>query len=94
LHDALKPGGSFWIFDIVESPMKEIQAIHWRRFGEYLSAIGGESYREDLYQRILEEDTPRSVPYQLDLLRAVGFTGIELLHKNACFAAFGGIKAL
>lgn len=92
LHDTLKPRGSFWIFDIVESPLPEIQAIHWRRYGDYLTAAGGESFRQELYERIIAEDTPRSVPYQLDLLRAVGFSAVELLHKNSCYAAFGAIK--
>lgn len=92
LHDSLKPGGSFWIFDIVESPLPKLQAIHWRRYGDYLTAAGGEAFREELYERILAEDTPRSVPYQLELLRAVGFREVELLHKNACYAAFGAVK--
>lgn len=92
LHDALKTRGSFWIFDIVESEMPEIQAIHWRRYGEYLVSVGGDAYRESLFQRILEEDTPRSVPYQLQLLRSVGFNDVELLHKNSCYAAFGAVK--
>ena len=92
VHDALKPRGSFWIFDIVESPLPEVQTIHWRRYGEYLTAAGGESFRKELYERIIEEDTPRSVPYQLDLLRAVGFSEVELLHKNSCYAALGAVK--
>lgn len=92
LHDALKPRGSFWIVDIVESSIPEVQAIHWRRYGEYLTAIGGEAYRDELFERIIEEDTPRSVPFQLDLLRAVGFNEVELLHKNSCYAAFGAVK--
>jgi tRNA (cmo5U34)-methyltransferase len=32
------------------------------------------------------------VTYQLDLLRRVGFSEVDLLHKNSCFAAFGGKK--
>ena len=28
-----------------------------------------------------------------DLLREVGFAQVEVLHKNGCFAAFGGVKA-
>jgi tRNA (cmo5U34)-methyltransferase len=92
LHDALTPRGSFWIFDIVESPLPEIQAIHWRRYGEYLTAAGGDAFREELYERINAEDTPRSVPYQLDLLRAVGFREVEILHMNSCYAAFGAVK--
>ena len=92
LYDALRPRGSFWIFDIVESPLPELQAIHWRRYGEYLMAAGGDAFREELYERIIAEDTPRSVPFQLDLLRAVGFREVELLHKNSCYAAFGAVK--
>ncbi|MEM7336054.1 MAG: class I SAM-dependent methyltransferase, partial [Chloroflexota bacterium] len=30
--------------------------------------------------------------YQLDLLKQVGFSQVELLHKNSAFAAFGAIK--
>jgi tRNA (cmo5U34)-methyltransferase len=92
LHDALKPNGSLWIFDIVESELSELQSIHWRRFGEYLAAVGGDGYRDEMFARIIEEDTPRSVPFQLNLLRAVGFRHVELLHKNSCFAAFGALK--
>ncbi|HVC96101.1 MAG TPA: class I SAM-dependent methyltransferase [Pirellulales bacterium] len=92
LHDAIAPRGSFWIFDIVESPLPETQAVHWRRYGEYLTAAGGEAFREELYERIIAEDTPRSVPFQLGLLRAVGFSEVELLHKNSCYAAFGAVK--
>lgn len=90
---ALKPRGSIWIFDLVESPIPEIQAIHWRRYGEYLTSVGGESYREELFTRILREDTPRSVAFQLDLLREVGFREVEILHKHSCYAAFGAVKA-
>jgi tRNA (cmo5U34)-methyltransferase len=32
------------------------------------------------------------VTYQLDLLRKVGFSEVEMLHKNSCFVAFGAIK--
>ena len=92
LYDALLPNGSFWVFDIIESSIPQIQAIHWRRYGEYLASIGGETYRDDTFKRIIEEDTPKSVPFQLQLLKEVGFTDIELLHKNSCYAAFGAIK--
>ncbi len=92
LFNALKPGGSFWIFDIVESPLAEVQAIHWRRYGEYLTALQDEAFRDEMFARILEEDTPKSVAYQLDLLREVGFSEVEVLHKNSCYASFGAVK--
>ena len=31
--------------------------------------------------------------FQLDLLREVGFSQVDVPHKNACFAAFGAVKA-
>lgn len=91
-HAALKPNGSIWIFDLIESPIPEIQAIHWGRYGEYLTSVGGESYRDELFARIIREDTPRSVVFQLDLLREVGFREVEILHKHSCYAAFGAVK--
>lgn len=91
-YAALKLGGSIWIFDIIESPIPEIQAIHWRRYGEYLTSVGGESYRDELFARIIREDTPRSIVFQLDLLREVGFREVEILHKHSCYAAFGAVK--
>ena len=92
LHDSLQPNGSIWIFDIVESPIPAVQSIHWRRYGEYLTTVGGDAYRDEMFERIIKEDTPRSVPFQLDLLRAVGFSEVEILHKNSCYAAFGAVK--
>ena len=92
LHAALNPRGSFWIFDIVESPIPEVQAIHWRRYGDYLTQLQDEKFRDEMLARITREDTPRSVAFQLDLLREVGFSEVEILHKNSCYAALGAVK--
>jgi tRNA (cmo5U34)-methyltransferase len=64
-----------------------------RRYGEYLESIGGVGYREAVLAYIEKEDSPRSLTYQMDLLREVGFRTVEVLHKNSCFGAFGAIKA-
>jgi len=61
-------------------------------YGEYLRSRGGDGYRDKVLSWIEREDTPRSLPYQMELLKKTGFTGVEVLHKNLCFAAFGGIK--
>ena len=65
----------------------------WERYGEYLISLGGTSYKEKVFDYIDKEDSPRSVTYQMDLMRKMGYSHIELLHKNSCFAAFGAIKA-
>ena len=88
----MRPGGSVWVFDLVESSLPEIQSLMWRRYGEYLAALKDETYRDAVFAYIAKEDTPRSVVFQLDLLRTVGFNEVEILHKNSCFAAFGAVK--
>jgi len=45
-----------------------------------------------VFAYIEKEDTPRSLIYQLELLRSTGFRAVEVLHKNSCFAAFGAVK--
>ena len=62
------------------------------RYGDYLEQLGGKEYRDKVFAYIDREDSPRPVTYQLELLREVGFKRVELLHKNSCFAAFGGVK--
>ena len=91
-HRALRPGGSVWVFDLVESDIPAVQALLWRRYGEYLVALKGQAYRDHVFAYVQTEDTPRSLAYQLDLLRDVGFGPVEVLHKTACFAAFGATK--
>ncbi|WP_436715533.1 class I SAM-dependent methyltransferase [Roseiconus lacunae] len=89
----VRPGGSFWITDLVVQETVPVHELMWTRYGDYLEGIGGPGYRDQVFQYIEQEDSPRSVTYQLDLLREVGFTHVELLHKNSCFAAFGAWKA-
>ena len=89
---AIKPGGSLWIFDMLEHSTPAIQALMWERYGEYLAAFKGEQYREQVFGYIAQEDTPRPLMFQTDMLREVGFREVEILHKNSVFAAFGAIK--
>jgi hypothetical protein len=42
--------------------------------------------------RVEQENTPRSLPQQIDLLRAVGFRQAAVLHKHGVFAACGGTQ--
>jgi len=88
----LKPGGSVWITDLVVQETKPIHELMWSRYGDYLESLGGSEYRQNVFDYVDREDSPRPVTYQLDLLRRVGFDHIELLHKNSCFAAFGAWK--
>jgi tRNA (cmo5U34)-methyltransferase len=92
-HQALRSAGSLWIFDLVESSVPAVEQVMLERYGEYLTRLKNESYRDEVFGYIEKEDTPRPLVFQLDLLREVGFSEVEVLHKNLCFAAFGAVKA-
>lgn len=92
IYHALKPGGSFWISDLITHSTSAIQNMMWERYGKYLEELKDKDYRDQVFSYIDKEDTPRSLIYQLDLLRNTGFRKVEILHKNSNFAAFGGIK--
>ncbi len=91
-YGALNPGGSLWISDLIAHDDPAVQAVMWQRYGEYLTQLKGEAYRAQVFAYIEQEDTPRPLLYQLHLLKQVGFRTVEVLHQNAAFASFGGIK--
>jgi tRNA (cmo5U34)-methyltransferase len=91
-YAALRTGGSLWISDLIEHSTPSVQGLMWARYGAYLTQLKDEAYREVVFGYVEQEDTPRPLLFQLDMLRAVGFAKVELLHKNSCFAAFGAIK--
>lgn len=92
LYKLLKPGGCFMISDLITQDTDLLNEYTWQIYGEYLEGIGGAAYRKNVFDYIAKEDTPRSMNYQLDLMKKVGFKSVEILHKNMCFGAFGGIK--
>ncbi|MCX2496082.1 class I SAM-dependent methyltransferase [Pedobacter sp. PF22-3] len=92
IYQALKPGGSIWISDLIAHDSVLIDKLFQDQYGAYLETLGGETYKQKVLDYIEYEDTPRSVNYQLALLQKVGFSVTEILHKNCYFAAFGAIK--
>ena len=85
-------GGSFWIFDMVKSSIDTINELQHQRYGEYLVRLKDEAYRDHVFDYIEKEDTPAPLVFQLELLKAVGFSRTDILHFHTRFAAFGGIK--
>ncbi len=78
---------------LVDDDIPAVREIMWRSYGEYLTRLKGESYRDTVFSYIEKEDTPRSLEYQLKLLERIGFGQTVVLHKNGPFAAFGAVKA-
>lgn len=92
MFDLTAPGGSVWVSDFVSHENDIIQKMTWERYGTYLRAFAGQERQQELFRIIDHEDSPRSVAFQLELLRSVGFKKVDLLHKNSCCAAFAAIK--
>lgn len=92
LFRALKPGGSIWIVDHVEYDDRVIQEMMQEQWGVYLAGLKDAAYRDHVFAYVAQEDTPRPLLFQTDLLREVGFASVSILHVNTLFAAFGARK--
>ncbi|MFI5323812.1 MAG: class I SAM-dependent methyltransferase [Thermodesulfobacteriota bacterium] len=92
IYGLLRPGGTFFVSDLVFHENERVHEEMWKRYGAYLERIGGRGYSRKVFDYIDKEDTPRSLTYQIDLMRKLGFGYADVLHKNSCFAAFVGIK--
>lgn len=92
MHRLLRRGGSVWITDMVSHEVNAVKQLMWQRYGQYLESLDGAAYRDKVFAYIEKEDSPRPVTWQLNLLQRVGFTQVDILHKNSCFAAFGAVK--
>lgn len=92
LYRLLRPGGCLMISDLINQETDTLNTYMWEKYGDYLEKLNGREYRNKVMNYIAKEDSPRSINYQLRLMKTVGFTHVEILHKNLCFGAFAGIK--
>jgi tRNA (cmo5U34)-methyltransferase len=92
LYRILKPGGCLMISDLITQDTEELSNYIKEKYGEYLESQGGAKYRMYVQDYVAREDSPRSLNYQLDLMKKLGYSKTEILHKNICFAAYCGIK--
>jgi tRNA (cmo5U34)-methyltransferase len=92
MHRALVPGGSLWIFDLIDYELPAVREVMKQRYADYLDALTGPVYRQEIFDYVEKEDTPKPLVFQLELLRAVGFRTLEVLHVNSSFAAFGAVR--
>ncbi|MBB3187513.1 class I SAM-dependent methyltransferase [Microbacter margulisiae] len=92
IYQMVAPGGCFMISDLIAQDTTVVDDYIREQYGDYLESYGGETYRNKVMDYIAKEDSPRSLNFQLELLKKTGFRETEILHKHLCFAAYGGIK--
>ncbi len=92
IFSALRPGGSLWVWDMIQHDTPAIEAVMQDRFHHHLVSLEGETYRDKVLAYIEREDTATSLNFQVDVAKAAGFNRVEILHKTAIFAAYVAIK--
>jgi tRNA (cmo5U34)-methyltransferase len=92
LYRWLKPAGRLYVADLATFDLPDIQEVMWTRYGNYLATLGGEETQTKVFAYIDKEDSPRSLPFQLDLLKSTGFSHYDILHRNSVFACYFGVK--
>jgi tRNA (cmo5U34)-methyltransferase len=80
------------VADLCTFSIPDLQEIMWRRYADYLTSLGGEDYKENIFGYIEKEDSPRPLPFQLGLLKTTGFFDYDVLHRNSVFACYVGVK--
>lgn len=91
-HRWLKPGGRLFVADIAVYDDEKLQELVWKRYGAYLDSVAGTDYRKKTFAHIEKEDTPRSIPFQFEMLRRAGFSNWDVLHRNSITSCYFATK--
>jgi tRNA (cmo5U34)-methyltransferase len=92
LYNLLNIGGCLIISDFVTHDNDLLTEYMMRRYISYLEKIENRKYAQEIFNCIEKNDTPRSITYQLDIMKKIGFRNLEILHKNICFGTFCATK--
>jgi len=88
----VKKGGWLFVSDLVAQHNAALTAYMWENYAAYLTELGGADYAQKVLAYVEKEDSPRSLNFQFNMLKRAGFSQVDLLHKNVCFAAFAACK--
>ena len=89
----LRPGGCFFIADMIDFAHPAIKKMMVSRYGNYLTEFRDEAYRDHVFAYIEQEDSPRSLMFQMKLMEQVGFDEPMVLHHSYCGGVFGAVKS-
>jgi tRNA (cmo5U34)-methyltransferase len=92
VYSALKPQGCLFVSDLISQEKAALTDYFWEKYADYLTEAGGAEYAQKVLEYSEKEDTPRSMTFQLDMMKNAGFKSIDILHKNICFGTYCGIK--
>jgi len=92
IYKALKPGGTFWYWDLIDHDHAAVRTSQYKLWGDHLKEYRGEEYRDYIFKECAREDSPRSLPFITKKIMEAGFSEWDILHKSSVFAAIMGVK--
>lgn len=88
IHRAMRSGGCLWVSDMIAHDEPAIHEALWEDYRRHLESLGGPAYADKVFGYIDIEDSPRSLAFQFDVLREVGFRTADVVHKEGLFALY------
>ncbi|MDR3112305.1 MAG: class I SAM-dependent methyltransferase [Elusimicrobiota bacterium] len=94
IFNCLSSVGCFIISDLVVQNNPLLTKYVYEGWSNYLEQTGGKNYCKQILELSGKEDTPRSVNFLTKTLCESGFSNVEVLHKNMCFALICAEKSV
>jgi tRNA (cmo5U34)-methyltransferase len=92
IFNSLKKGGVFYAADFVLPPNSYLSRLYTEQWKKFMSKNLNSSQIRDILTRHKDEDKPADIVFELDSLRAAGFSDVEVVWKRYNFAVYGASK--
>lgn len=92
IFQALKPGGTFWFWDLIKHEIYSVEMMQIEKYKNYLIGLKDEEYQKHVFDYIEKEDSPETSTFIIKTMMDVGFRKVDIIHKNSKFAAIVGMK--
>ncbi len=92
IYGSLNKGGSFWMWDLIKFESQGIEQVQKERYAQYLTSLKGDGYKNHIFDCIEKEDTPETSSFIMKTMYDVGFSEVDIVHKNILFCLIYGLK--
>jgi tRNA (cmo5U34)-methyltransferase len=93
IHEALNPGGVFLNADVILGSNDYLQELYLEKWKEFMNLhVSVKEIEEKWIPAAEDEDHPAKLVDQLDWLRDIGFSDVDVIWKYYGSAVYGGYK--
>jgi len=93
IYESLRPNGVFFNADIILGSSKHLQNIYMEKWKSFMKKCVSEEEIEGRWlPQYREEDRPAKLLDQIDWLKDLGFSEVDIIWKYYNFAIYGGRK--